>query len=192
MAKNRKDKIIIAISVLATILLAGSYTAPVVATHVTPTLELGNPSCSDIEPGWIELKVEPGANGFFTDNTLRVTIGNFDGTNFDWSSNIGVDGVIVKGGPDANLYLYDPPAEATSDTGLHPPFFNTQPFGLSHISFCYDGNGVQVGGEILPIDMTSLFVAGALTNALWILPLMGGIVGAVIAVTRARTRKATQ
>lgn len=37
-----------------------------------------------------------------------------------------------------------------------------------------------VGGEILPVTMTSLFVAGAFTNAYWILPMLGGIAGAVI------------
>ena len=36
---------------------------------------------------------------------------------FDWSSNIGVDAVIVKGGADGtHLYRYDPPTEEKSDT----------------------------------------------------------------------------
>ena len=42
------------------------------------------------------------------------------GQTFDWTSNIGVDAVFVKGGPvGGNLYVYDP--EATADTGLHAP-----------------------------------------------------------------------
>jgi hypothetical protein len=46
-----------------------------------------------------------------------------------------------------------------------------------------------VGGEILPIDMTSLFVAGAFTNSYWILPMLGAVAGAIVAVTRTRRRR---
>jgi hypothetical protein len=59
---------------------------------------------------------------------------------FDWTSNIGVDAVFVKGGNDGNLYS----PEAKEDTGLHAPVNpqNRRFFGLSHISFCYDPNAV--------------------------------------------------
>ncbi|HKX68369.1 MAG TPA: hypothetical protein VJN29_14215, partial [Intrasporangium sp.] len=59
-------------------------------------------------------------------------------SSFDWTSNIGVDVVIVKGGPKANVYTY--PFESLGDTGLTAPInpANGQPYGLSHISFCYD------------------------------------------------------
>jgi hypothetical protein len=103
----------------------------------------GNPGCSDVAPEgvtWIELKVEPPESGEFTDDTLTVIIDVFDtddGQAFDWESNIGVDAVIVKGGPNANVYFYDP--ESTGDTGLHAPVGPSGMFaGLSHISFCYD------------------------------------------------------
>jgi hypothetical protein len=117
---------------------------PAVASHVQPVLETGNPTCSDlISDGIIELKVEPVVDGSFTsaDGTLTVTIdvrSTADGPVFDWTSNIGVDAVFVKGGPNGNLYVYDP--EATSDTGLHAPVNpnNDKFYGLSHISFCYD------------------------------------------------------
>lgn len=39
-----------------------------------------------------------------------------------------------------------------------------------------------VGGEILPIDMTALMIAGAFTNTHWIVPSIVGITGAVITV----------
>ena len=119
---------------------------PAVATHVQPVLKTGNPTCSDlISNGIIELKVEPVVDGSFTsaDGTLTVTIdvrSTADGPVFDWTSNIGVDAVFVKGGPNGNLYVYAP--EATGDTGLHSPVNpnnpNDQFYGLSHISFCYD------------------------------------------------------
>jgi hypothetical protein len=115
---------------------------PAVATHVEPETIRGNPTCSGlISDGIIELKVEPVADGTFSDGTLTVTIDvrdTADGPVFDWTSNIGVDAVFVKGGPNGNLYVYDP--EATADTGLHAPVNpnNDKFYGLSHISFCYD------------------------------------------------------
>jgi hypothetical protein len=112
---------------------------PASATHVTPTTQSGNVPCP---AGLTELKVEPVADGTFTDGTLTVTIDVRDtaaGQVFDWTSNIGVDVVIVKGGNASNVYTYDPPAESTGDTGLHAPANRSGTFaGLSHISFCYD------------------------------------------------------
>jgi hypothetical protein len=110
---------------------------PASATHVPPTTQAGNVACP---AGLTELKVEPVADGTFTDGTLTVTIDvrdTADGQVFDWTSNIGVDVVIVKGGNASNIYTYDP--EATTDTGLHAPANRSGTFaGLSHISFCYD------------------------------------------------------
>jgi len=107
------------------------------ASKVEPVQHDGNPTCGDFNDAWTQLKVEPVANGTYTDGTLSVTISNFDGKTLDWSSNIGVSSVFVKGGPTGNLYSYDP-AE-TSDTGLHPPVNpdNGQYYGFSHVSFCY-------------------------------------------------------
>jgi hypothetical protein len=110
---------------------------PASATHVTPTLVAGNASCP---AGTTELKVEPVTDGTFSDGTLTVTIDVRDtaaGQVFDWTSNIGVDVVIVKGGPNSNVYTYV--GESTGDTGLHAPANRSGTFaGLSHISFCYD------------------------------------------------------
>lgn len=107
----------------------------------------GNPGCADIAPEgeiWIESKVEPPEDGEFSDGTLTVNVDvrdTDDGQVFDWDSNIGVDAVIVKGGPNANVYLYDP--ESMGDTGLHAPVSPSgQWAGLSHISFCYDEDDV--------------------------------------------------
>jgi hypothetical protein len=110
------------------------------STHVVPTEVPGNARCPE---GLTELKVGnggPPVDGTFTDGTLSVTIDVRDtaeGQVFDWMSNIGVDVVIVKGGPNSNVYTYDP--ESTGDTGLHAPVNPSGMFaGLSHISFCYD------------------------------------------------------
>jgi hypothetical protein len=109
-------------------------TLPAWGASVTPVVVSGNPSCP---AGTTELKVEPVSDGTFTDGTLTVTL-DVSGSFFDWTSNIGVDQVIVKGGPRANVYTY--PLESTGDTGLSAPInpANGQPYGLSHVSFCYD------------------------------------------------------
>lgn len=104
----------------------------------------GNKTCADLAPPgsmWTEFKVEPVLSGNYTNGTLSVTLTVVDtasGPTVNWSSNIGVDAVVVKGGPGGNLYTY--PGESTSGTGLHAPVNpeNGKYYGLSHISFCYD------------------------------------------------------
>jgi LPXTG-motif cell wall-anchored protein len=111
------------------------------STHVSPTEVPGNAPCPE---GLTELKVEPVEDGMFDDGVLFVTVDvtdTADGPVFSWTSNIGVDVVIVKGGPNSNVYTYDP--ESTGDTGLHAPEVPSGEFaGLSHISFCYDEDQV--------------------------------------------------
>ena len=54
-----------------------------------------------------------------------------------------MDAVIVKGGHNANAYVYDPPAESTGDTVYTPrTIHNGGPAELSHIYFCWDGETV--------------------------------------------------
>jgi hypothetical protein len=120
--------------------VVGLFTVlPASATHVNPTTVPGNASCP---AGTTTLKVEPVADGTFSDGTLTVTIDVRDtaaGQVFDWTSNIGVDQVIAKGGNTSNVYAYDP--ESLGDTGLHAPANASGKFaGLSHISFCYDAD----------------------------------------------------
>jgi uncharacterized repeat protein (TIGR01451 family) len=112
-----------------------------------PRLLTGNQNCAALPGDLQELRINNPTDGTFTNGTLTVTIDvrNTDlGPVFDWTSNIGVDAVVVKGGPDANAFEYDPPNEQTSDKGLHAPVNpqNDKFFGLSHISFCYDAGVV--------------------------------------------------
>ena len=128
------------------VILVSALAGRAEADHVEPEFVEGNQTCGSLAPEgvtWIELKVEPVMDGTDSDGVLTVTIDvrdTEDGPVFDWTSNIGVDAVFVKGGPDGNLYQYDPPTESTEDTGLHAPVnpANDMFFGLSHVSFCYD------------------------------------------------------
>jgi uncharacterized repeat protein (TIGR01451 family) len=126
---------------------------------IQPEFVDGNPTCAELAPDdaeWFELKVEPVVDGTYSDGTLEVTIDVNDtvnGPTVDWTSNIGVDAVFVKGSSDGNLYTYDPPAESTGDTALHAALQDNGKFaGLSHLSFCYDVRAsvsVDKGGDQL-------------------------------------------
>jgi hypothetical protein len=107
---------------------------------IQPVEYLDNPTCSDFG-NWYELKVEPVTDGEYSDGYLTVSIDEYNtaaGQVFDWTSNVGVDAVFVKGGNNGNFYLYDP--EDTGDTMLHASInpSNDTYYGLSHISFCHD------------------------------------------------------
>lgn len=70
------------------------------------------------------------------DNT--VVISENDGQHFFFSANpFPLGAVVVKGGPYANVFTYDPPA--FEDGVLYAPLNpnNTVPFDISHISFCW-------------------------------------------------------
>jgi uncharacterized repeat protein (TIGR01451 family) len=106
--------------------------------EVTPTVIPGNPSCASVGLG-NEFKIEPVADGTFSTTiaglgSVSVTL-DVDSTgrtfSFDLSDNVVALAVIVKGGPNANLYDYRP-AGINHDDGLTAP----RRAGLSHISFC--------------------------------------------------------
>ncbi len=130
---------------------------PTTTEQITPTWISGNPTCED--PPYISFKIEPvdpdnpDEGGYASippwsgtfcdpaDNTRCVVItaysvGGDEENAFDFTSTFDVYAVIVKGGPNANLYEYDSPVQ--HDTNLQTPI-NTNtgwPFGLSHIDFC--------------------------------------------------------
>jgi hypothetical protein len=110
-----------------------------VASASTPTVSKvdGNPRCSDVSSGLHSIKIDPVPQG-------STNWGNGDlsgqlsvsGRVLDWSSSQPISVVIVKGGPNANIYRYDP--AVTGGQGLHAPVNakNGQFYGLSHVDFC--------------------------------------------------------
>jgi hypothetical protein len=125
---------------------------------VAPIFVSGNPDCTDLNanngtfPSITSnygFKIDSNASGTFTltngpglvltggapsDPGNSVTTNVSGGTLLSWAATLGIDAVIVKGGPNANVYVYNP--EAMSDTNLVTP--NNGGFGVSHIEFCYD------------------------------------------------------
>ena len=155
------------IAVLAVFVFLVVVAAPVLAASVYSWLLEGasnqGKECDDLDgtyadtgTTWQQLKLEGATltEGAHTVGPLTVNISNLTGSAFDWSSNIGVDAVVVKDGQDgAYFYVYDglsSPAdgttgttggsilnsEAMADTNLTTPAPGFK--GISHISFCYE------------------------------------------------------
>lgn len=118
---------------LAALLAVPFASSSVASAHNVETVP-GNPVCS-------ETKIEPVASGTYAlDGGGHVVITVTNTSNgptfsFDTEGTALVGAVIVKGGPNANVYTYSPPVE--SDTGLHAPVNpnNGKYYGLSHICF---------------------------------------------------------
>ena len=88
----------------------------------------GNPKCGGV-------KIEAG-NIVVGRTYGPVTINSYDGNVFSFTSTEGVGEVIVKGGPNALVYHFNP--AVTSGTGLHAPVnpANGKYYGISHVEFC--------------------------------------------------------
>lgn len=115
------------------------------ATSTNPVYVSGNPTCEELGYQY-EFKIDPPNDGTYNlpNNIGSITLTNTGQGQFNWSSTFGIDAVIAKGGPVANVYYYNP--EATGDNGLSTPINpnNNKPYGLSHASFCYDVDPLNV------------------------------------------------
>ena len=122
---------------LATATAIGLLAGPAVAGD-EPQEVSGNPRCPS---GTTGLKIEPVRSGTYTDGKLRISLDvQASAKTVAFRSNFGLDEVIVKGGPAANIYTY---AKGTSGSGLHAPVNPSGGWaGLSHVGFCY-GRAVQ-------------------------------------------------
>ena len=145
-------KVLLLLGVAATFAVVAAvafanHPGPISPNADSLTFVAGNPTC----PGntIAAVKVDPGANGLFAG---FISVTNYNGTTFDWEllpgSGWDMAAVIVKGGPNANIYWYDFAGAGTdnSDTGLHAPVNhnNDKFYGISHIQFCVDPKG---GGD---------------------------------------------
>ncbi len=136
---KRRALVALNAAVLASVMLSGTA----FATSVDPVLVDGNPVCSGAGgPSGASLgfdngvKVDPPVAGTVDVGPGTVTVSDIDTSvnpaTFTWtSSGVTILAVIVKGGSNANVYYYNPPA-ATTDSGLHAPN------GFSHLEFCYN------------------------------------------------------
>ena len=110
------------------------------ASTVAPTVQLGNVnSCADVAPGTHGITIDsPSGSGTFNDGTLTGSYAVSGGlTTFAWTSDtVPVNVVVVKGGPDANVYDYG--AGALGDEGLvSPDNGGANVPAISHVLLCY-------------------------------------------------------
>ena len=106
---------------------------------IQPYVAIGNPSALDLGYDFgfkPQPEPPPTGNYIFPDGVNTATISS-DGAYFDWVSTLGVAAVIVKGGPVANIFEYNP--DAFGDTILHAPINpnNNKVYDISHIEFAY-------------------------------------------------------
>jgi hypothetical protein len=146
---------ILLVSLLAVFALGVSSAAaqsgtPVSGDGVVPTEYDGNTSCQQL--GYpFGFKIEGNGASVYTgtfpfvgghtggapdDPTNSVNLTS-DGYYLNWMSTLYLDAVIVKGGQDANAYVYIP--EDNADTKLaSPDLAGGQLPQISHVEFCYD------------------------------------------------------
>jgi hypothetical protein len=154
--KTMKTKFTVLSMVFTALLFIGQAAWGQGCPNPEPQVVPDNPNCCSLGGGYAGYKINQSPNGtfclddyvngeitcnpmVFTGGAGRcVTISNSDGYTFDWSSNFPISRMIVKGGPDANVYYYDPPAYC--GTGLHAPYNpgSGQYYGLSHIEWCFN------------------------------------------------------
>jgi hypothetical protein len=71
-----------------------------------------------------------------------ITISGSNDKTFDWTATNSIGGVLVKGGPNANAYVYVP--QAFSDTGLiAPDNLGGNQADISHVTFCWNPDGTN-------------------------------------------------
>ena len=121
-------KRLLAAGAAATLALALLSTGSANATAPRSEVIAGNPKCAGVKIEAVNINVGSKYG--------PVTITAYDGTYISFSSTEGVGEVIVKGGPNATVYHYDP--AATSGSGLHAPLnpANGKYYGISHVQFC--------------------------------------------------------
>ena len=136
---------------------SGVETQTVIAASVTPVVVSGNPSCATLNasgnPAFAHItsnfgfKLDanpPTGNYPFTNGGIRTLTGGapaepgnsinytkIDNNTFNFASTRSISAVIIKAGPEANVYPYNP--GTFGDTNLVTNDTNA----ISHVEFCY-------------------------------------------------------
>lgn len=112
-----------------------AFTGTASAASVSPTLAEGNPTCPANTTEY-KIDAEPTVKGYtIGDFTVDITK-SADGTVSFANASKDIVAVIVKGGPNANVYTYDVAVRADDDLVTPTNPNNDKPYGTSHVSFC--------------------------------------------------------
>jgi uncharacterized repeat protein (TIGR01451 family) len=136
-------------------LVAGAGQIGILAVQAAPPADSpGPPSADGVQPviadtqssnddcGWLGFDhgISIAGNGQASSGAMTVTVSDYNSpTGFvDWSSNLPIHGVYVKGGPSGgNLFSY--PAGDTGDQDLHTPQKSDGGYyGVSHLALCWN------------------------------------------------------
>ena len=150
--------VMLALALLPTAGVRSAFAADPVAvyTDADDARLSGNPSCNEVEgwgysngQDWSEHKLEGAdlANGSYDFGSHTITISGFNANDgFSWTSNFGIDAVIIKTGNGNGGYntlaVYAP--EANSPEAFGGSLTTESPTGISHISFCWDNTNPVV------------------------------------------------
>lgn len=106
----------------------------------------GNPGCADLAPDgetWVEYKIDSNPDdGDHVAGDATITVAHPDEFSVSWTSTEPVVAFIMKGGPNADVQLYDPAVLQGSGTtpindhGDEDPA-NDSPYGISHVTWCF-------------------------------------------------------
>jgi hypothetical protein len=154
--KQMKKRFIILAALLSLVLMFSMAMAASVNPVYFPDWQSGNAEFECAQAGapaaqfaykideWDE---ENGMDGTYTHEGNTITIYNSTGSTFSWSSVYPVVKVIVKGGPNAQVYYY--PSGSYGDTNLVAPVNpnNDTNYDISHVTFCFNPPAEQWMGE---------------------------------------------
>jgi hypothetical protein len=154
MKNSAKIMLLLLVCLLSSVSLVSAnavFVIPDTGNGITPIIVAGNPTCSDVGCPGTEFKIDIGSGvdysgTYYLDaaNTQWIKItaykaaGSDEFNSIDWTSNVQMNCVIMKGGSEgANEYCYGP--GVTSDTSLFTPLTGNsgKPAGISHIVLCY-------------------------------------------------------
>lgn len=148
-SRGRAGAAALAVGATATVVLVGGLVSSASAAVDQEELP-GNPDCQDLGfPN--EFKIDGGGEfpdeGTYADGdegteskgdtegfSVEITYTDDDPLTFDFESTIAVDVVLVKAGPGALAYEFDP--ASTDGSGLESPVDDS----ISHITFCWNGD----------------------------------------------------
>lgn len=119
-----------AAAAVALVAFAGTASAAETMTFVE-----GNPSCPANTTEY-KIDAEPTVKGYtIGDFTVDITK-SADGTVSFANASKDIVAVIMKGGPNANVYAYDPAVRADDDLVTPTNPNNDKRYGTSHVTFC--------------------------------------------------------
>ncbi|MCC6792072.1 MAG: hypothetical protein IT336_10310, partial [Thermomicrobiales bacterium] len=116
-------------------------------------LYTGNPTCATLGSAfgedWSQYKIEGSnlKNGTTNAGSFSVTLSSYTATTTNWATNKFMRAVFVKAGNGGRLYVFPAGSKGPNGEAVFGPInpTNDTPYGISHLSFCYDTANMNSG-----------------------------------------------